>query len=121
LYEKTETDEFFEELEKFISTDEYGDSDTDSSGHSGDDERRAKKSYNVGIAHDKYDQVGENEYREKSPGFGDFFRINDDHIQFTGGHGRTDLLSIDNNRSNDGYTIPETFDRNVIIKKKIKK
>ncbi|KAF0742246.1 NS2 [Aphis craccivora] len=38
-----------------------------------------------------------------------FFRINDDHIQFTGGHGRTDLLSIDNNRSNDGYTIPETL------------
>jgi len=94
LYEKTETDEFFEELEKFISTDEYGNSDTDSTGHSGDDERRAKKSYNVGIAHDKFDQVGENEYREKSPGFRDFFRIDDDHIKFTGGHGRTDVYPL---------------------------
>ncbi|XP_060843690.1 uncharacterized protein LOC132923751 [Rhopalosiphum padi] len=72
VFEKSETDEFFEELEKFISaSDDYGDSDTD--GTSRSFERRATPSHDVGIANNKIVELGQDEHREKSPGFGDFF------------------------------------------------
>jgi len=73
LYEKSEADEFFEELERFISTDEYGDSDTDSGRNTRNYERQTASLSYVGITNDKFTETVKDEHQEKSPGFGDFF------------------------------------------------
>ncbi|KAE9526941.1 hypothetical protein AGLY_013589 [Aphis glycines] len=111
LFKKTETDEFFEELEKFISaSDDYGDSDTD--GTNGNYKRRTTSPDNVGFTNDKTIELGENKYREKSPRFGDFFRINDDYIQSANGYRGSDFLSNYNDSTNDNSYTTETNARN---------
>ncbi|KAF0742245.1 Capsid protein VP1, partial [Aphis craccivora] len=107
LYEKSETDEFFDELEKFICpSNDYGDSDTD-----GTDERRGKTSNNVRTAYGEAHELGENEYREKSPGFGDFFRIDESNIQLNNGNRRPDLLSDNRHSVDDDNFTTETNTR----------
>jgi len=80
LYEKSETDKFFEELEKCITVDEFGDSDTNANGNTDRyNERRTTTVENVRVTDGELNEMVENEYREKSPGFEDFFRVNDDN------------------------------------------
>jgi len=116
VFEKSETDEFFEELEKFISTsDDYGDSDTD--GTTGNVERRATPSNDVGITNNQIAELGQDEHREKSPGFEDFFRIDDSDIQSTNRFRRSYILPTNNSGVDDDSNFTEANTRNVNIEK----
>jgi len=113
LFQKSEADEFFEELEKFISTDEYGDSDTD--GATRTFEGRTTRTYDVGFTNHQFTQVGEDEHREKSPGFGDFFRIDESDFQPTHRVRRSNFLPTDDNSFDDDNVTTETNTRHAII------
>ncbi|KAE9543967.1 hypothetical protein AGLY_001656 [Aphis glycines] len=113
VYQKSEADQFFEELEKFIITHEYGDSDTDNNRNTGNHERRTTSSNYVGITDDEFIEMCQDEHRQKSPGFGDFFRINDNHLQSTDRNRRSNILSVDNYNFNDDDVMPETNTRHI--------
>jgi len=93
----------FKKTENNISTEynyravdkEFGDSDDESG-----EEREAFEGNNDSSFY-SFNSLDQNELKEKSPGFDDFFRVNEDDIQFIDGGGRTDIVSNVNNSSND--------------------
>jgi len=112
-----------DEKTKINSEDEYGMSDSESSiDIAGDEdsnrsnyEGRAEEERITTITRIASGEVGENEHREKSPGFGDFFRINDDHIRYTSNGRCTCILPADCNCVNASNDNEKTIRRSVRI------
>jgi len=97
----------------YNENDEYGMSDSENSdGQSIEyrniDERGTTTKRIITSTDYSSGEMGENEHREKSPDFGDFFRINEDNIQYRNNRRCTCILSdkcICNNDSSDDEKI----------------
>ncbi|KAL4088540.1 hypothetical protein QTP88_023634 [Uroleucon formosanum] len=106
LYKKTENISGHDSARRTAEK-EFGDSDDDNSEQEG---TTFEGDYDTTFY--SFTTLDENEPREKSPGFDDFFRINENDLQCDGGGGHSSDVSNDCNNSDGSCIHDNGFERN---------